>query len=84
MIYYLINCRSLTYAQRAKRILERAGISAYITRTPQGLAKDGCSHSVKVSERRFEMAMEILKQVDFPITRVYMSDGEGRYSEVLE
>ena len=84
MIYYLINCRSLTYAQRAKRILERVGISAYITRTPQGLAKSGCSHSVKVTEQRIEMAMEILQQVNFPISRVYMSDGEGRYSEVLK
>jgi hypothetical protein len=84
MIYYFINCRSLTYAQRAKRILERAGIAAYIVRTPQSIAGSGCSHSVKVVERRFEAGMAVLREVKFPISRVYMSAGEGQYSEVLE
>ena len=29
MVYYLIVCRSLTYAQRAAAALERAGITAH-------------------------------------------------------
>ena len=34
---YLIMCRSLTYAQRAARVLERAGIGAGIIKAPAGL-----------------------------------------------
>lgn len=30
MLYYLIVCRSLTYAQRTAAALERAGITAHI------------------------------------------------------
>lgn len=82
MTYYFINCRSLTYAQRAKRMLEGAGISAGIVRTPQQIAKSGCSHSVKVAEHRFQAAMGVLRRAAFPIMRVYASDGTGGYDEV--
>ena len=34
MVYYLIVCRSLTYAQRTASALERAGITAHILRSP--------------------------------------------------
>ena len=51
MVYYLIVCRSLTYAQRTASALERAGITAHILRSPKMISGKGCSHSVKVSER---------------------------------
>ena len=35
MVYYLIVCRSLTYAQRTASALERAGITAHILRSPK-------------------------------------------------
>ena len=52
MLYYLIVCRSLTYAQRTAAALERAGISAYIMRSPKSIAGEGCSHSVKIAQDR--------------------------------
>lgn len=82
MVYYLINCRSLTYAQRAERILERAGITAHILRSPQNISGEGCSYAVKVSERRFPAAMATLKQASLNPLRVYMISGDGSYSEV--
>mgnify|MGYP001862318501 CR=1 FL=1 len=35
MVYYLILCRSLTYAQRTASVLERAGIAARVLRSPK-------------------------------------------------
>lgn len=43
MLYYLIVCRSLTYAQRTAAALERAGITAHILRSPKSIAGEGCS-----------------------------------------
>ena len=43
---YLIMCRSLTYAQRAARVLERAGIGAGIIKAPAGLTGNGIDISV--------------------------------------
>ncbi|MCL2568938.1 MAG: DUF3343 domain-containing protein [Oscillospiraceae bacterium] len=82
MVYYLITCRSLTYAQKAARALERAGITAHIMRTPKGLSKEGCSYSVKVSEQRGPLALRILKDVDARISRVYLQYPTGEYREV--
>jgi len=63
MVYYLIVCRSLTYAQRTASALERAGITAHILRSPKMISGEGCSHSVKVSERNLAPALLILGRV---------------------
>ena len=57
MVYYLIVCRSLTYAQRTAAALERAGITARILRSPKLIDREGCSHSVKVAERNLTAAL---------------------------
>ena len=62
MLYYLIVCRSLTYAQRTAAALERAGISAYIMRSPKSIAGEGCSHSVKIAQRHLTQALQILNR----------------------
>ena len=41
MVYYLIVCRSLTYAQRTAAALERAGITAHIRRSPRAIDQEG-------------------------------------------
>ena len=44
MVYYLIVCRSLTYAQRTEVALKRAGITTHILRSPKVIDSEGCSH----------------------------------------
>ncbi len=61
MLQYLIMCRSLTYAQRAAKALERAGITAIVTKAPQGSSDSGCAYCVKVSEKRMPDALRVLK-----------------------
>lgn len=82
MSYYLIICRSLTYAQRTARALERAGISGYIVRAPKNVAGEGCSHGVKVAERRLAQALQVLNREALAPKRVYVQDGNGGYQEV--
>ncbi|NCB63469.1 MAG: DUF3343 domain-containing protein [Clostridia bacterium] len=82
MVYYLIVCRSLTYAQRTAAVLERAGITARILRSPKSIAGEGCSHAVKVSERRLADALVLLRRADLPPRRVYLTDDDGSYREV--
>ena len=77
MVYYLIVCRSLTYAQRTASVLERAGITARILRSPKG-----CSHAVKVSERRLSDALVLLNRAYLPPKRIYMTEADGSYREV--
>ena len=44
--YCLILCRSLTYAQRSSRVLERAGITAVVRKAPLCVSKTGCTYCV--------------------------------------
>lgn len=83
MLYYLIICRSLTYAQRTARALEKAGISGYVVRAPKSVAGEGCSHGVKVAETRLAQALQILGKEGLTPKRVYMQDGSGGYQEVM-
>ena len=82
MVYYLIICRSLTYAQKTVAALERAGITAYIMRTPKQISDIGCSHAAKISERRLSEALIVLNRVALSPNRVYIMSADGSYKEV--
>ena len=82
MVYYLIICRSLTYAQRTAAALERAGITAHIMRSPRSVSETGCSHAVKISERRLADALTVLNRAGMSPERVYIISADGSYKEV--
>lgn len=82
MVYYLIVCRSLTYAQRTALALERAGISAHVLRSPKIISGAGCSHSVKIAQRSLSSALVVLNKVGLTPDQVYITSGDGSYREV--
>ncbi len=82
MLYYLIVCRSLTYAQRTAAVLERAGISAHLLRSPREISDTGCSHSVKIAQRNLSTALTALNRAGLSPTQVYATTGDGSYREV--
>lgn len=57
---YLIMCRSITYAQRAQRALERAGIYGAVVRVPVELSENGCGYGVRVSQRDVDAASRVI------------------------
>ena len=79
MVYYLIVCRSLTYAQRTAAALERVGIGAHILRSPKLIAGEGCGYSVKVSERNLSGALTALSRAGLSPKRVVIIAGDGSY-----
>ena len=74
MTYYWILCRSLTHAQRAAALLERKGITALISRAPQGADPRGCGHAVKV-KRQVADAVQILRAAKIPIGKILKQQG---------
>jgi len=82
MLYYLIICRSLTFAQRTADALERAGIPSRILRAPKSIAGEGCSHAVRIPQRKLPDALRILEQAQLTPKRIYVTAGDGSYQEV--
>ena len=52
MTQYLLMCRSLTYAQKSVKLLERSGITAAVVKAPQGLSSSGCGYAVKPRRKK--------------------------------
>ena len=82
MIYYLFICRSLTYAQRAVKELEKHGITGTVTRLPQSIAIEGCNYCVKLAERHFCRALEILKSAEIYPKKMFALYEDGTAVEV--
>ena len=84
MIYVLIVCRSLTYAQRLAAVLEGSGMFAPVVRSPQKIAPTGCSYAVKVKRSGLSQVLNILDRAGLPPSpgSVFTDMGEGEYQEV--
>lgn len=82
MLQYLLMSRSLTYAQRAARALERAGVSAVVSRIPMGVTDSGCSYCVKIPEKKLTLALKALRAAELDPLRIYAMTGDGSVSKV--
>jgi len=82
MSYYLLMCRSLTYAQRTAKTLERYGITAIVTKGPQGLSDKGCVYCVKISERRLFDAVRVMRNANLDPVKVFYAGAAGEIREV--
>ena len=51
-------------------------------RSPKSIAGEGCSHSVKISQRNLPDSLRILRQVGLAPKRIYITAGDGSYQEV--
>lgn len=73
----LIMCRSLTYAQKAMRTLERGGVTVTLLRVPQSISQTGCSYGLRVSSRYLHYSLALLREKQNPYGKVfrYLSDG---------
>ena len=82
MEYYYFRCRSVTYAQRASKMLERSGVHCGIAKLPQKLSEEGCGYSLKVIKRNGEKAYRLLLGAGFEIAKIYLSDSNFGFEEV--
>ncbi len=82
MTHYLITFRTLTQAQRASRLLERAGYTVTIRRTPANLSRSGCGYALSL-RRGVSEANELLKKNGLWTGRLFRREEDGEYREVL-
>ena len=62
--------------------MERTGITARVLRSPKSIAGEGCSHSVKISQRSLPEALLVLQRADLTPKRIFITAGAGSYQEV--
>lgn len=80
---YLFMCRSLTYAQRAARALEKRGINAGVIKAPKLAAGNGCGYCVSVSYGRGVFVADILRREGLLQGKIFEQSDDGALKEVF-
>ena len=79
----LMICRSLTYAQRTVRAIERVGVSAMLVRLPQELRDgSGCGYCVRIRSTHLRQALNAIRAENLPAVQVFCRSGGGEFAEV--
>ncbi|MDR1669791.1 MAG: DUF3343 domain-containing protein [Oscillospiraceae bacterium] len=73
----LIACSSITYAQRAMRLLNNAGIRASIRRLPIGSTDTGCSQAVRVDQSKLDRSVALMKNAGFTARYTFCEKENG-------
>ena len=78
-----ITFRSVTFAQRGERILEKAGIRAVLQRTPRWMEEQGCGYCLRMPQRNVQKAAQLLRSSGVPLRRAYCPDAQGELGEMV-
>ena len=78
----MIMCRSLTYAQRAMRTLERSGVTVALLKVPQSVSQTGCSYGLRISARYLDYSLRMLREKEQPFGKVFRYLADGTLEEV--
>lgn len=79
---YYITFRSVTYAQRALRILEQSGVSCTLQRTPKWMEEKGCGYALRIWTGEILKAVRLLQQSQIPMRRIYRQGEDAALEEV--
>lgn len=79
---YLITFRSVTYAQRGERLLNRWGERCSLKRTPRWMEEQGCGYSLRLQTDNIERAVALLRGEQLPMRKVYLRREDGSLEEI--
>ncbi len=82
MKVYFITFRSVTYAQRGERLMNRAGLRCSVQRTPRWMEEQGCGYSLRVQTNEIARAVETLRREQLPMRKVYLRLEDGGLEEI--
>ena len=80
---YFVTFRSVTYAQRGESVLKEAGISCILQRTPRWMEAQGCGYCLRLSLHDGARGVELLRQKQVPLRKIYLQTEDGDIQEVV-
>ena len=70
----ILSIQSATFAVKAKRLLNRHGVSCRFMKLDASKSKNGCTHGIEITGEDFFKAVMILKNSDI---QYYVYESEG-------
>lgn len=77
----LIIFKSITYAQKAEKIIQNSRIGAYIMKPPLEISGSSCRYAVRVGENCLSAALAALSRNGLTPAKVCTCLANGRYKE---
>ena len=71
--------KSVTYAQRAERILAKNGIVSNVMKAPFGKNAGSCAFGVRISDKNIVKAIGIIKESGLSYTDIMIKQADGTY-----
>ena len=82
MHFYFITFRSVTFAQRAEKLLNQQGYRVSLMRTPRWMEEQGCGYALKLGSRDITPVAKLLRENKIPSRKVYIQLEDGQMEEV--
>lgn len=82
MKLYYITFRSVTFAQRAEKLLNASDIRCDLQRTPRWMEAQGCGYALRIRTREPEIVVRLLKHHSIPMRRIYLQNEHGELEEL--
>ena len=83
MRVFFITVRSVTFGQRAERVLKKGGIFCTLQRTPKWMEEQGCGYCLRLRTDDVMPAVWLLQSAQVPFRRVYAQQHSGDVEEVV-
>ena len=81
MRIFIITFRSVTFAQRGERLLNRNNHRCVLQRTPKWMEQQGCGYGLTLRGANIYRAVDVLRQDGLSWRRVYVLEN-GKYQEI--
>ncbi len=81
MKFYYVTFRSVTFAQRGERVLEKAGHRCTLLRTPKWMEQRGCSYCLRLWTEDVSAALRLIREAGLPEGKVYRQRPDGQLEE---
>ncbi|MDO5153985.1 MAG: DUF3343 domain-containing protein [Eubacteriales bacterium] len=82
MKFYFITFRSVTFAQRGEKVLNGGGFRCTLQRTPRWMEEQGCGYALRLWTKDVTPAVELLRENQVPLRKVYAQRGDGQLEEL--
>ena len=79
---YFVTFRSITFAQRGERVLQKEGIHCALQRTPRWMEAQGCGYCLRLPAQDGLRAASLLREKQVPLGKIYLQRERGELEEI--
>lgn len=81
MNYYYITFRSVTFAQRGEKLLQKEGFRCVLLRTPRWMEQQGCGYCLRLRTAEIRPVIHHLQQGQVSFRKIYVGGQDGQLEE---